>query len=488
MISSFKISNNQITESDIISLSLGTSGPTGSTGPSGSTGSTGSTGPTGPSGSSNPSLPSIQIISLTGNFQAQFIIHASISSTSSLVETGVQYGDYGSLNLTNRLATESPTTDLNLTVTTGSSGTFYVRVYAINSLGVSFSDVYWTTVHICLAKGTMILLADGSSLPIEKIHYNHELRVWNFDDGCMDVAKPLWIKKVERTNLYHELTFSDKTVLKTIGDHRLFNNEDGKFTPTSDFLIGSSTFNCNKENLTLVSKKMVVEDIEFYNIITNRHINIFADTILTSCRYNNIYPIKDMKFIKPDNVLQKPISSYPNISESYFEGMRLSEQTIDNNFTCEYIERLESLKKRNKILFLDHQGVLYTKNHPNPGVLDNFDTENVDILNKILKKYEDIEIVVSSDWKNWVSLLEMSDFYIKQNIIKTPIDYTQNIMNKYSSWEEQRAMEIKSWIDENNIDDYIIIDDLDLSKYFNENNFIHITETNLGLRSKINFF
>ena len=148
-----------------------------------------------------------------------------------------------------------------------------------------------------------------------------------------------------------------------------------------------------------------------------------------------------------------------------------------NNDNCE---------KRNKILFLDHQGVLYTKNHPNPGVLDNFDTENVDILNKILKKYEDIEIVVSSDWKNWVSLLEMSDFYTKQNIIKTPIDYTQNIMNKYSSWEEQRAMEIKSWIDENNIDDYIIIDDLDLSKYFNENNFIHIKENNVGLRSILN--
>jgi hypothetical protein len=80
----------------------------------------------------------------------------------------------------------------------------------------------------------------------------------------------------------------------------------------------------------------------------------------------------------------------------------------------------------------------------------------------------------------------MSNFYTKQNIIKTPIDYTQN--NKYSSWEEQRAMEIKSWIDENSINDYIIIDDLDLSKYFNESNFIHIKETNVGLRSKINFF
>ena len=95
--------------------------------------------------------------------------------------------------------------------------------------------------------------------------------------------------------------------------------------------------------------------------------------------------------------------------------MRLSEQTIDNHFTCEYIERLERLKKRNKILFLDHQGVMYTKKHPNPGVLDNFDSENIKVLNKILEKDKDIEIVVSSDWKTWVSPSEMNDFYIKQN-------------------------------------------------------------------------
>ena len=107
-------------------------------------------------------------------------------------------------------------------------------------------------------------------------------------------------------------------------------------------------------------------------------------------------------------------------------------------------------------------------------------------MNKILEKDKDIEIVVSSDWKTWVSPSEMNDFYIKQNIIKTPIDCTKNIMNKYSTWVEQRAMEIKIWIEENNIDDYIIIDDLNLSKYFDESHFIHITEPNIGLQSKLN--
>lgn len=90
-----------------------------------------------------------------------------------------------------------------------------------------------------------------------------------------------------------------------------------------------------------------------------------------------------------------------------------------------------------------------------------------------MNKYYDFEIVVSSDWKNWVSLSQMDDFYIDQNIIKTPVDYTKNIFNKYSSLSEQRAMEVKRYIEENNIVD--------------DNKFIHITEA-VGLRSKVNEF
>lgn len=41
----------------------------------------------------------------------------------------------------------------------------------------------------------------------------------------------------------------------------------------------------------------VDEEVEYYNIITEKHMNLFAEGILTSCRYNNIYPFTDtMKF------------------------------------------------------------------------------------------------------------------------------------------------------------------------------------------------
>ena len=41
-----------------------------------------------------------------------------------------------------------------------------------------------------------------------------------------------------------------------------------------------------------------------------------------------------------------------------------------------------------KVIFLDHQGVMYIKHHPNPGTLDDFDSKSVNILNSILKNLE----------------------------------------------------------------------------------------------------
>ena len=38
-----------------------------------------------------------------------------------------------------------------------------------------------------------------------------------------------------------------------------------------------------------------VKEVDYYNVITDYHINLFTDNILTSCRLSNIYDIKDMK-------------------------------------------------------------------------------------------------------------------------------------------------------------------------------------------------
>jgi hypothetical protein len=137
-----------------------------------------------------------------------------------------------------------------------------------------------------------------------------------------------------------------------------------------------------------------------------------------------------------------------------------------------------------KIIFLDHQGVMYVKKHPKPGMLIDFDKENIDLLNTILQTDENIEIVISSDWKYWVSLDEMQTFYKKQGILKLPIAYTKPT-KKYDLkiYAQQRANEIKTYLElADNITHWVSIDDIDMSKYLD--NFVHISNVTLGLKQE----
>jgi len=225
------------------------------------------------------------------------------------------------------------------------NGDTYARTYATNSVGTVYGTSLNLNISICLAKGTLITLFNGLKKAIENIVYTDTILVWDFDLGVFSLAQPLWIKKVETSNHYNLLKFSDGTCLKTINQHRIFNKEKGMFTypMTGDTPVGTTTFNDSGIEVILVSKEVVVEEVEYYNIITNKHMNLFADGILTSCRYNNIYPIVSMKFIKENRpVVSK--SEYPARIGAYYEGLRLAEQTIPIEDTIIYVDRLERLK------------------------------------------------------------------------------------------------------------------------------------------------
>ncbi len=223
---------------------------------------------------------------------------------------------------------------------------YYIKAYATNAVGTAYGNEVSFYHFYCLAKGTACLLSNGLNKNIEDINYDDELCAWNFDDGKMDTARPLWIKVAQVAPQYNLLKFSDGSKLKTISQHRIFNQEQGRFTypMTDDTPIGTTTFNAQQQAITLVSKEIVYEPVEFYNIITDRHINLFANTILTSCRYNNIYSIEKMKFVK-DNRALRPREEFLNISDEYYEGLRLAEQSFPLTEIEAYIDRLELLKE-----------------------------------------------------------------------------------------------------------------------------------------------
>jgi len=223
--------------------------------------------------------------------------------------------------------------------------TIDVLAYAVNSAGVAYSPTVLSWIpQICLAEGTLITLADESTTAIENIQMSDLIKVWDFDNGVFASAHPLWIKQQETTARYNLLTFSDGSTLKTINQHRIFNKQAGAFTypMTDDTPIGTITMNAQGNEVTLVDKCIMIDVINYYNVITDHHLNLYADGILTSMRYNNIYSIANMKFVKDDRALRHTEEfASAGIAQRWIDGLRLAEQTMSISDIKWYTQRLE---------------------------------------------------------------------------------------------------------------------------------------------------
>jgi len=186
-----------------------------------------------------------------------------------------------------------------------------------------------------------------------------------------------------------------------------------------------------------------------------------------------------------------------------------------------------------KALFLDHDGVIClrdqwgsrfkkeTKLREKTGIsrnlsspdyvlpvdcrFDNFDKKAIKILNKILE-VTDVEIVVSSDWKNWANVEEMGEYYLSQGIIKKPIAFTPrlsectNYDNETFPWsrqwdlEQSRSLEIKQYLQNNpQVTHWVAVDDLNMGKTgmsysikfehdWGLDNFVHTPLSNEGIK------
>ena len=251
--------------------------------------------------------------------------------------------------------------DNNGKVTFGNAitGTSYVTI----KVNITFEDGTTDTDsfrlynrYACFVEGTEITLADMSKKKVENITYDDELLVWDFDNGCFAKARPLFIMKGQVTDEYNLIKFDDGTELKTVVDHRIFNMEKQEFTYTMDeenTPIGTSVFKEDGSVAKIVERSVVKEKVNYYNVITDYHMNLFANGLLTSLRLNNLYKIEDMKFVKDDRELT-PREEFEGIPDKYFYGLRLAEQPKEINrgndvrhtkTLQEYVERLLPLEK-----------------------------------------------------------------------------------------------------------------------------------------------
>ena len=198
----------------------------------------------------------------------------------------------------------------------------------------------------CFTSDTLITLADGTKKQIKDLTYDDTLLIWDFDEGKFDSAPICWLTRSGLMNdHYYKLTFSNGTVLKTTGqnsNHKVYNVDERFFKGVNKTEIGDRIFSENGI-VTVINKEYIEEEVEYYNLITTRTINCFAEGILTSDRYGNLYPIdNNMMYIK-DGAEVRPYSEFEvvGIKRYWYDTLRLGEVSGTIEETKSYIMKLE---------------------------------------------------------------------------------------------------------------------------------------------------
>ena len=199
-------------------------------------------------------------------------------------------------------------------------------------------DANFVTYHtyICFAENTLISTKNGDKF-VQDITYDDDILVWNFDEGKLDYAKPIFIKQEQISDSYWHVTDEDGKTVNLVGSdgksHRLYNKRTHLFEYPQDIP------ECKCEEIH--------ESVKYYNIITAYHFNCFANGILTSNRYSNmLYPITDeMKYdktVKHTNTCKREQFNF--LTDDEFKKLRLSEMEYSDEMR-DYAKRFFALKK-----------------------------------------------------------------------------------------------------------------------------------------------
>lgn len=228
----------------------------------------------------------------------------------------------------------------------GYSGTFKKKIIlvATDSTGQTHTTMFrvsWPS-NPCYLKDTEITLYNGLTKKVQDITYNDILLIWDFDNGCFASVKPLWIKKSQTTTEYYHCVFENETTLDLVGDnghaHRVFCLDTNCFEYANNCV--NKTVMTENGPTKMLSCDIVIDNVEFYNIITDHHMNCYANHILTSTGLSNIYPIENMKYMieKREEI---PYEQFINCPIEYYTGLRLGEQV---NYSVERLnEKIQTM-------------------------------------------------------------------------------------------------------------------------------------------------
>ena len=216
------------------------------------------------------------------------ITNGSLSNNGNTIQLGATYT--GTINPSSGYSTPSSITvkmnnrTLSSSEYTYRNGSVTINIPVDGDIEITASCPWdW-----CLIEGTMIALADGTSVPIDQITYDSLLKVWNYETGSVGAEYPAWIEKESTTLSYQLTTFDDGTQLKTAGWHGVFDVDKNAFisVDSENFGVGSRVYKVNEndelEAITVVSIERVEEEVHYYHVVSSQYYNIIANNVITT--------------------------------------------------------------------------------------------------------------------------------------------------------------------------------------------------------------
>lgn len=206
----------------------------------------------------------------------------------------------------------------------------------------------------CVAKGTLITLADGSQVPVEQLTGNEMLLVWNLQTGTFDAAPILFIDS-DSAATYEiiNLSFSDGTTVKTIYEHGFWNCDLNEYvylrSDAAKYIGDWFLKQTADENGNFVSEKVQLIDVSVtqeytvaYSPVTYSHLCYYVNGMLSMPGgiegMFNIFEV-DAETMKYDEAqMQADIAQYGLFTyEEFAELFPVSEEVFEA-FNGQYLK------------------------------------------------------------------------------------------------------------------------------------------------------
>lgn len=189
----------------------------------------------------------------------------------------------------------------------------------------------------CFAEDSMVE-TDHGLVAMKDLTLEDNVKCWDFDNGCITYAKPLFISEHPTVLNAFDAIFDDGTICHYSAPHRCYCTTLNKFISLADKkAIGKDFYFQDGSAKKLVEWKAIDKITKSYTMFTNYHMNSFVDGILAGSNWCNIYEINnDMKYIIRR---KRNRENTFNVSEKLFKGMRLAETLAPRFILYDWLDR-----------------------------------------------------------------------------------------------------------------------------------------------------